>query len=143
MHPEVYHEGWLKPPFFEGWYFKLVDRGCKNAYAIIPGAFRKGKREDSRAFILVLDGNSGNVRVFNFPYDALVVKPGSFDVMIGTNHFSRQRLTLDLVESLSYSSNRSSSTLTTRYSPSGERISSPSVPTAMIRSPVVGVKTAS
>ena len=27
MHPEVYYEGWLKPPFFEGWYFKLVDRG--------------------------------------------------------------------------------------------------------------------
>lgn len=98
MHPEVYHEGWLNPPFFEGWYFKLVDHSQENAYAIIPGAFRKAKTEDSHAFIQVLDGNSGNVRVFNFPYDALVVKPGSFDVTIGPNHFSRQGFTLDLKE---------------------------------------------
>ncbi|MCJ7694980.1 MAG: hypothetical protein MUO40_06075 [Anaerolineaceae bacterium] len=102
LHPEIYHEGWLKPPFFEGWYFKLVDASRKNALAIIPGAFRKKSKTESHAFIQVLDGNTGDVRVFNFPYDKFKAAEASFDLRIGDNHFNRSGLDLNLQDGDGY-----------------------------------------
>mgnify|MGYP001822280438 CR=1 FL=1 len=39
LRPAAYHGHGKKPPFFEGWYYKLVDREGRNRFAIIPGIF--------------------------------------------------------------------------------------------------------
>jgi hypothetical protein len=37
--PALYHGHGKRAPFFEGWYFKLVDAGDQHRYAVIPGVF--------------------------------------------------------------------------------------------------------
>jgi hypothetical protein len=96
MHPERYHEGWLKPPFFEGWYFKIVDKTQKHAWAFIVGVFRKPEIEKSEAFIQVLDGNQGKAHVFTFPYSSFSCDPKSFNVNLEGNKFSLNALEVHL-----------------------------------------------
>ncbi len=99
LHPEVYHGDWLKPPFFEGWYFKLVTADRKHAFAIIPGIFKKEDPAQSHAFVQVLEGNTGDVQVFDFPYEQFHVQPRAFKLDIAENHFSREQVTLKLSDS--------------------------------------------
>jgi undecaprenyl-diphosphatase len=42
LHFEGYHGDGKRSPFFEGWYFKVVDRTTRHRYAIIPGISRSG-----------------------------------------------------------------------------------------------------
>ena len=55
FNPELYHGWGRKSKFFEGWYFKLVNRAEDRILAIIPGVSmdKVGKKH---SFIQVLDG---------------------------------------------------------------------------------------
>jgi hypothetical protein len=45
--PGVYHGLNKKPPFFEGWYYKLISADERNKVAIIPGVILG---QDAHAF---------------------------------------------------------------------------------------------
>ena len=62
--PAVYHGLNKKPPFFEGWYYKLVSADESNKIAIIPGVIL-GK--DAHAFLQVFDGVDGTTAYLKFP----------------------------------------------------------------------------
>ena len=66
LNPGTYHGTHQKPPFFEGWYFKLVSADEKNKIAIIPGVIQG---EDKHAFVQVMDGSDGKTEYFTFPFD--------------------------------------------------------------------------
>ena len=53
MTPAMFHGHGQAPPFFEGWYFKLISEDESRRFAIIPGVFL-GK--DSHSFVQVLNG---------------------------------------------------------------------------------------
>ena len=55
LNPGSYHGTNKKPPFFEGWYYKLVSADEKQKIAIIPGVIL-GK--EAHAFIQVLKTNN-------------------------------------------------------------------------------------
>ena len=56
LNPSTYHGTRQKPPFFEGWYFKMVSADEKHKIAIIPGASHSAFRERPDIFAaLVLD----------------------------------------------------------------------------------------
>jgi len=80
--------------FFEGWYFKMVDPGGAQPYALIPGVILG---EDPHAFIQVLDGRAGCAVYHRFPIEDFRAEKGRFSVSIGENHFSAAgiRLALD------------------------------------------------
>ena len=59
LHPEIYHGFHKKPPYFEGWYYKLISADEQHRYAIIPGIFHTQDRQQNHAFIQVLDGMTG------------------------------------------------------------------------------------
>ncbi len=59
LHPDWYHGHGKQPPFFEGWYFKLIDATERYRYAVIPGIFLSRDREKHHAFVQVLDGQTG------------------------------------------------------------------------------------
>lgn len=96
LHPEAYHEGWLKPPFFEGWYFKVVDAARANAFAFIVGVFRQPEVDKSQAFIQVLEGNTGNVHIFDFPYSAFSFTAHDFEIQVADNRFTLQGIQVNL-----------------------------------------------
>ena len=49
LNPSTYHGTLQKPPFFEGWYFKMVSADEKHKIAIIPGIIL-GKDEIKTAY---------------------------------------------------------------------------------------------
>ena len=95
-HPEWYHGHYRKPPFFEGWYFKLVSASGKARYAIIPGIFKSEDPEQNHAFVQVLDGVTGQSVYHRFPADAFWAATDRFEIALGGNRFTLHGLSLQL-----------------------------------------------
>ncbi len=95
MHPERYHGRHITAPFFEGWYYKLVDKTGQRRYAIIAGVAQTGD-ENEHAFVQVLDGATGASVYHRYPLQDFWAAPDAFYVTVGPNHFSAAHLKVDL-----------------------------------------------
>jgi len=91
--PGMYHGTGKKPPFFEGWYFKLVNADGSRKVAIIPGVIL-GK--DAHAFIQVLEGVSGKTAYHTFAFQDFQADSGQFSFKIGSNKFDDHQISLDI-----------------------------------------------
>lgn len=99
LHPELFHGDVLRPPFFEGWYFKVVDASGKHRLAIIPGIFRGREGEDSHAFVQVLNGSTGQVEYHRYPVEAFQAEVGEeLDLQIGASRFGLAGMELNIEE---------------------------------------------
>jgi tocopherol cyclase len=94
--PAAYHGCGQKAPFFEGWYFKLVDAGEMRRYAIIPGVFIGDGPGASHAFVQTLDGVTGRTAYHRYPFEAFEAARDAFDIHIGPNRFRPDELLLDI-----------------------------------------------
>jgi len=94
--PAVYHGFGQRPPYFEGWYFKLVSTAGDRRLAVIPGIFLHDDPAQAHAFVQVLDGVSGRVAYHRYPVSEFAAARGVFDVRVGPNRFQTARLALDL-----------------------------------------------
>ncbi|MCB2210247.1 tocopherol cyclase family protein [bacterium] len=97
LHPARYHGFTARPPFFEGWYFKLVSADGAQRFALIPGVYLSEDPEKRHAFIQVYDSQADRVAYHRFPFSAFKASPDRFEVLIGENYFSADtvRLTID------------------------------------------------
>ena len=93
LNPAWYHGHGQKRPFFEGWYYKLIDARGQNRYAIIPGVFLS---QNPHAFIQVLNGRNGTATYHQFPLSDFWAAEQAFTVRIGPNQFNLQTISLDL-----------------------------------------------
>lgn len=91
--PEVYHGSGKTGNFFEGWFFKLVDRAKENSIAFIPGISR-GK--DPHAFIQVLDGKTHHSSYIRFPVEKFTASINKMEIQIGDNIFSSKAIQLNI-----------------------------------------------
>ncbi len=96
FNPSMHHPPGSRRPYFEGWYYKIVDRSRKNVFAIIPGVFYGEKPENDHAFVQLLDGKSARVTMQNYPINQFVPSTKTFNLKIGANHFQSDQLTLDI-----------------------------------------------
>ena len=96
VNPEMYHGVVLSPPFFEGWYFKVVDASGQHRYAFIPGVFVGKTLEDSHAFIQVLDGANSQVQYHRFPISDFWSAEDRFEIQIGDSKFSPNQIDLQI-----------------------------------------------
>ncbi len=95
-HPAVYHGHGKRRGFFEGWYYKLVDASEGRRYAIIPGVFLGMEAGASHAFVQTLDGVTGRTSYTRYPLSEFAAAQRTFDIRIGPNHFSAERMILDI-----------------------------------------------
>ncbi len=93
LNPGVYHGFNKKPPFFEGWYYKLVSADEKHKLAIIPGVILG---QDKHAFIQVLDGVEGTTAYTKFPLAEFRAEERRFAIQIGENRFDESHVSLAL-----------------------------------------------
>jgi tocopherol cyclase len=91
--PGAYHGFNKKPPFFEGWYYKLVSADEKHKIAIIPGVIL-GK--DAHAFVQVLDGVDGTTVYHNFPVEQFEAQHARFALRINENIFDGDHLSINI-----------------------------------------------
>lgn len=96
LNPALYHGHGKKPPFFEGWYFKMVDASEERRYAVIPGISLGRDEASHHAFVQVLDGRLGRVTYHEYPVEEFWAAKEDFDVRIGPNRFSADRISLDI-----------------------------------------------
>ncbi len=99
LHPEGYHGIGRRPPFFEGWYFKIVDATGQHRYAVIPGVSLADGDGGPHSFIQVLDGASGQTLYKRYPLEDFRASQETLSVAVGPNTFSWQGMSLDLAES--------------------------------------------
>ena len=95
QHPEAFHGIDSRSPYFEGWYHKLVSK-TKRSIVIIPGMYRSGEVKNEFSFIMIFDGNSGEVHFERFSFDHFVSKTNAYDTKIDKNYFSKNKINLDI-----------------------------------------------
>lgn len=91
--PARYHGLKKKPPFFEGWYYKMVSADESQKIAIIPGVILG---RDAHAFVQVLNGVDGTTSYHVFPLEQFQAVPQQFSLTVGQNHFDGRRVSLDI-----------------------------------------------
>ncbi len=96
FHPEIFQGYHRRPPYFEGWYFKLISADGQHRLAIIPGLFLAEDSSRSQAFVQVLNGVTGDSAYYPFPVEAFSADPEHFYVQVGDNIFSRDFIRLNL-----------------------------------------------
>src|SRR5690606_10117844 len=77
-------------------YYKLISANEAQRYAIIPGVFLSKSPELQHAFIQLLDGTLDTASYHAFPFTSFNAATTTFEVAIGPNHFSEERLTLQI-----------------------------------------------
>jgi len=98
LHPDIYHGYGKKPPFFEGWYYKLISADEKTRYAVIPGIFRAENSAEDHAFVQVLNGITGDATYHRYDINDFHAHEEIFDIWIGGNHFRRDCLSLNIAD---------------------------------------------
>jgi len=94
MNPHWYHGHGRKAPFFEGWYFKIINAAEDERWAFIPGVFINADKSKTHAFIQVLDGTAGTAAYHT--YHNFSAERNAFDVRIGESYFTRDRIQLNI-----------------------------------------------
>jgi len=93
LNPAVYHGHHKRPPFFEGWYYKLVSKDGQDRVAVIPAVILG---EEGHAFIQILDGAEMKMDYHTFPLSSFHAAKKKFDVRISNNTFNLSGMRLDL-----------------------------------------------
>lgn len=95
FNPEQFQGTGRKRRYFEGWYFKIINKEETAAFAVIPGVAMAGP-DQRQAFIQVLDGKLKNSQYFTFDINSFISLPGRFYISMEGNHFSDTEMQLDL-----------------------------------------------
>jgi len=96
LHPSFYHGHGKRPPFFEGWYYKLVDATEQARCAVIPGIFLSEDPAEHHAFVQILNGRTGQVSYHRYQPEEFWASDRAFDLRIGPNRFTSEHLSLDI-----------------------------------------------
>lgn len=90
----MYHGWGKKNSYFEGWYFKLLNRSANKIFALIPGVSidKEGKKH---AFIQVLDGANNRAEYIRFEFEDFSASSRDFRIAIAENTFSGKQITLN------------------------------------------------
>ncbi len=92
---DMYH-GWNKHNnYFEGWYFKIVSRDQKHAFAFIPG-ISKESTSNSHSFIQIMNGVEASSQYITFPAEEFKPSRTGFDTYLGSNRFHSDGMELAL-----------------------------------------------
>lgn len=100
LHPDCYHGFSVQPPYFEGWYYKLVSVDEHTRFAIIPGVYLASDPAMSHCFVQVFDSNAAEVRYHRYPYDDFQASRESFKIQVGPNTFTREAISLAIDDAL-------------------------------------------
>jgi tocopherol cyclase len=100
LHPSRYHGFTAGPPYFEGWYYKLVNKDGSQRFALIPGVYIATEKAKSHCFVQVFDSQAGNVTYHRYPLNAFEASPDNFEVLVGPNYFSAEKVILAIDDDL-------------------------------------------
>lgn len=95
-HQEAFQGTHRKKGYFEGWYLKLIDAARTSVFALIPGVSIGKTKEESHAFVQLINAITGKTEYFRFAFEEFSADSKKFDVHIGGNHFWDGGVEIDL-----------------------------------------------
>ncbi|MFN2304011.1 MAG: tocopherol cyclase family protein [Anaerolineales bacterium] len=102
LHPSRYHGRGVSPPFFEGWYYKMVSQDEETRFVIIPGVYHATEESKSHCFVQVFDSQADQVHFHRYPFNAFRSKRDSFEIYVGDNYFSADQIRLAIDDDLAH-----------------------------------------
>lgn len=100
FNPNLYHGANKNNNFFEGWYFKIVDRFNLHKLAIIPGVSYGNNKEDSHSFIQIINGYDTTYNYLKYDVEDFKFNNSNkkFRVCVNSNIFTLDHLNLNIIE---------------------------------------------
>jgi len=96
LNPARYHGRNKKPPFFEGWYFRLIDKHQLESMVIIPGIFLHPDPVKSTSFLQVIEGKNPESYYLEYPVDLFESSKRKFKISVSGNTFRTDQVVIDL-----------------------------------------------
>lgn len=96
FNPNLYHGKHKSKNFFEGWYFKIVDKKNDHKLAIIPGVSYGNGECDHHCFIQVINGKESNFNYLSYDIDDFKYNNSRFRVCINSNIFTLGSMNLSI-----------------------------------------------
>lgn len=96
LNPNLYHGAKKKSNFFEGWYFKIVDKNSLYKFAFIPGIALGQNISQNHSFIQIVDGRNNSYQYLKFDEKSFGYNNNNFNVNIKSNVFSLDKIHLSL-----------------------------------------------
>ncbi|MGL5329431.1 MAG: tocopherol cyclase family protein, partial [Peptostreptococcaceae bacterium] len=94
--PDLYHGKNKKTDFFEGWYFKIVDKDNLYKFAFIPGISLGKTLDEQHSFIQIVDGFNVKYNYLKFRKNDFKYNNKDFNVCVNSNSFSLDNINLNL-----------------------------------------------
>ncbi len=94
--PGIFQGQGKSKQYFEGWYFKLVSKDEKKAYAFIPGISISRDPSKSHAFVMFSDARNHKMDYFQYPLGDFGFEKDNFEINIDKNVFKLNGIHLDL-----------------------------------------------
>ncbi|HYF81816.1 MAG TPA: tocopherol cyclase family protein [Clostridia bacterium] len=94
--PEVYQGRQHPKKYFEGWYFKIVNKDEDSIYALIPGVSYGIDGSKPHSFIQLIDGKSCKSLYQTYDIHDFHYSKDNFRLWIGANYFSSGVVDIDL-----------------------------------------------
>lgn len=95
FNPEIFQGKYKKKNYFEGWYYKLVDKKEGNSIAFIPGVAYDADK-NSHAFIQLIDSLDYKTDYFRYDIAEFHFSKDKLDVSIGNSRFTKQGIEIDI-----------------------------------------------
>lgn len=96
INPDLYHGLGKKRNFFEGWYFKIVDKNNLYKFAFIPGISFGNNEHEHHSFIQIINGFDNKYKYLKFNESNFKYNNKDFKIGIKSNIFSLDFMTLNL-----------------------------------------------
>lgn len=94
--PDLYHGKNKKSNFFEGWYFKIVDKYNENQFAFIPGISKGPNGKHNHSFIQVLNSETSCCTYNKFPEDNFHFNNKNFKIKVDKSIFALDHIKLNI-----------------------------------------------
>lgn len=94
--PAVFQGKGKRGPYFEGWFYKIVDPAGEHTLAFIPGLFIGREAKESHAFVMILDAETHSSSYHLYPAEAFHASETTLDIRIGGNRFGRDFFEIDI-----------------------------------------------
>lgn len=96
INPDLYHGSKKSKNFFEGWYFKIVDKNNTYKFAFIPGISYGNYPCHHHSFIQIVNGRDTTYDYERFTEKSFRVNNDNFKISIDSNTFSLDGMNLHL-----------------------------------------------
>lgn len=94
--PHLYHGKHKNKNFFEGWYFKIVDKKNDYKLAIIPGISYGNNEDEHHSFIQILNGKESTFNYLSYDVNDFRYNNKRFRICINSNIFSLENISLSI-----------------------------------------------